>query len=133
MAGGGERKHGMNRGRIMAVCLMALSLTVLSARAVEATYEKPLLRLAEVLGSVHYLRNICGEDSDAWRTQMQELLAVETPSQARREKLIASFNHGYRAFAGTYERCTSQAHAAIERYMKEGAQLSRDIAQRYGN
>ncbi|WP_048647754.1 TIGR02301 family protein [Nitratireductor soli] len=123
----------MNRGYAIAICLMALSLTATPAHAVDATYEKPLLRLAEVLGAVHYLRNICGEDSDAWRTRMQELLAAEAPSQARREKLVASFNHGYRAFAGTYESCTAQALAAVERYMKEGALLSRDIAQRYGN
>ncbi|EKF20374.1 TIGR02301 family protein [Nitratireductor pacificus] len=123
----------MNRGCAIVVCLAALLMAAVPAHAVEATYEKPLLRLAEVLGAVHYLRNVCGEESDSWRARMQALLETEAPSPARREKLVASFNHGYRAFAGTYQSCTAQARAAVELYMKEGALLSKDIAQRYGN
>ncbi|MCR4266884.1 TIGR02301 family protein [Nitratireductor sp. ZSWI3] len=121
----------MNRGSAIALLLLLLAAT--PARAQEATYEQPLLRLAEILGAVHYLRNLCGEESDDWRGRMQELLQTEAPSPARREKLVASFNRGYRAFAGTYATCTAQARSAVENYMKEGASLSRDIAQRYGN
>lgn len=113
--------------------IAALAFATQPARAAEAAYEKPLLRLAEVLGAVHYLRNLCGETSDAWRGKMQELLTTEAPSPERREKLVASFNQGYRAFAGTYQSCTQQARSAISGYMEEGARLSKDIAQRYGN
>ncbi len=125
----------MNRSGICAAMLViaALTFSAQPAQAAEAAYEKPLLRLAEVLGAVHYLRNLCGETSDAWRGKMQELLTTEAPSPERREKLVASFNQGYRAFAGTYQSCTQQARSAISGYMEEGARLSKDIAQRYGN
>ena len=50
----------MARASIILAMLAALGMTQPSA-AVEAPYEQNLLRLAEVLGSLHYLRNLCGE------------------------------------------------------------------------
>ena len=101
--------------------------------AAEGPYESGLLRLSEVLGSLHFLRNLCGEKGDRWRGQMEELLTVENPDPARRARLIARFNHGYRSFEGSYTTCTPSATEAIRRYMKEGEQLSREISSRYGN
>ncbi|MCY1664078.1 TIGR02301 family protein [Rhizobium sp. SL86] len=99
-----------------------------------APYDGQLLRLAEILGSVHYLRTLCGADSADWRTSMQTLLDAETPNEPkRREKLTASFNRGYRAFAGVHTTCTSAARQAEERYRNEGATLAAEIAARYGN
>ncbi len=106
---------------------------VSSARAQEAPYEGKLLRLSEVLGSLHYLRNLCGEKGDRWRAEMEKLLESEKPDPERRARFIASFNRGYRSFNGTYTQCTASATEAIGRYMREGEQLSRDIASRYGN
>ena len=94
-------------------------------------YDEGLLRLAEVLGSVHYLRNLCGEESNQWRERMQRLLAIENPEPLRRSRLIASFNRGYRAFDSVYVSCTPQALEAIQRYMKEGEEISREITSRY--
>jgi uncharacterized protein (TIGR02301 family) len=103
------------------------------ARAVEAPFEPGLLRLAEILGSLHFLRNLCGEKGDRWRTEMENLLETENPDPTRRALLVASFNRGYRSFGSTYTQCTPSATEAINRYMKEGENLSRDIASRYGN
>ena len=83
--------------------------------------------LSEVLGSLHFLRNLCGEKGDTWRAQMETLLAAENPDPARKAQLTASFNRGYRSFEGTYSSCTASATEAIGRYMKEGEALSRDI------
>lgn len=101
--------------------------------AAEAPFEPGLMRLAEVLGSLHFLRNLCGEKGDQWRTEMEKLLASENPSPERRARFIAAFNRGYRSFGSTYTQCTASASEAIGRYMKEGETLSRDIASRYGN
>ncbi|WP_165220833.1 TIGR02301 family protein [Affinirhizobium pseudoryzae] len=99
-----------------------------------APYDAQLLRLAEILGSVHYLRTLCGADSADWRTSMQTLLDAETLNEPkRREKLTASFNRGYRAFAGVHTTCTPAARQAEERYRNEGATLAAEIATRYGN
>ncbi len=118
---------------VLALTLVASSIAALPARAVEAPFEPGLLRLAEVLGSLHFLRNLCGEKGTQWREQMEALLKAENPSPERKARFIASFNRGYRSFEGTYTACTASATEAIDRYMKEGETLSRDIASRFGN
>ncbi len=104
-----------------------------SVMAVEAPFDPGLLRLAEVLGSLHFLRNLCGEKGNRWRDEMEKLLQAESPEPQRRAQFVASFNRGYRSFEGTYSNCTASAAEAISRYMKEGEALSNDIAARYGN
>ena len=104
-----------------------------ATRAAESPFEGQLIRLAEILGSLHYLRNLCGESGYAWRDRMQALLDAEDPDEARRARFVASFNHGYRTFEGTYATCTESAVEAIDRYMKEGERLTRDTATRFGN
>ncbi|MBA3449238.1 MAG: TIGR02301 family protein [Pseudaminobacter sp.] len=103
------------------------------AAAIDAPFDNNLMRLSEVLGSLHFLRNLCGEKGDQWRGEMEKLLESEKPDLARRARFIANFNRGYRSFEGTYAKCTDSALEAINRYMTEGESLSRDIAARYGN
>ena len=103
------------------------------ARAVDAPYEKDMLRVAEVLGSLHYLRNLCGEDGNVWREEMEKLLGTENPDETRRARYVASFNKGYRSFGSTYTNCTPSALEAIGRYLREGENLTKEIAARYGN
>jgi uncharacterized protein (TIGR02301 family) len=99
-----------------------------------APYDPKLLRLAEVLGSVSYLRNLCKGDERQWREMMQNLLAEETRNEPQRAaRLTASFNRGYRSFASTYVRCTAQAITAEEAYRAEGATLAAEITARFGN
>jgi uncharacterized protein (TIGR02301 family) len=125
----------MGRASLFFVAFVAFSTTAfpLSVRAAEAPFEPSLVRLAEILGSLHFLRNLCGEPGEQWRGEMEKLLQAENPDPARRAKFIASFNRGYRAYAGTYTSCTASAIEAIRRYMKEGEELTREVAGRYGN
>jgi uncharacterized protein (TIGR02301 family) len=130
-----HRKALMTRASPLLAACLAISMAV-AARptlAAEAPFEPGLMRLAEVLGSLHFLRNLCGEKGDRWRVEMEKLLESENPDPERRARFIASFNRGYRSFSGTYTQCTPSATEAIARYMKEGETLSRDIASRYGN
>ncbi|GGE18727.1 hypothetical protein GCM10011390_42390 [Aureimonas endophytica] len=102
--------------------------------APKAPFMKPMSRLASILGSVHFLRELCGdENAGIWRDRMNDLLAAQSPAPAERQQLIASFNSGYRAFASVYRRCTPAARMAVGRYQDEGVALSRDIAGRFGN
>ena len=120
--------------RLVPLLLAALLLAGAPAvRAAESPFENQLIRLAEILGSLHYLRNLCGESSHEWRDRMQALLDAEDPDEERRARFVASFNRGYRTFEGTYTTCTDSAVEAISRYMKEGEALTRDTATRYGN
>ena len=99
-----------------------------------APYESDLQRLSEILGALHYLRDICGaREGQAWRNEMQALVDAEAPSGERRERLVASFNRGYRGFQQTYRTCTPAAAVAIRRYIEEGSKISRDLTARYAN
>jgi uncharacterized protein (TIGR02301 family) len=99
-----------------------------------APYDDRLLRMAEILGSVHYLRNLCNGRETEWRQMMAALLAEETKGEPKRAaKLTAGFNRGYRSFAATYTKCTPQAVAAEEKYRAEGATLAAEITARFGN
>lgn len=116
--------------------LFAASLTAVSAapaRAAEAPYDAGLLRLAEILGSLQFLRTLCGETGAPWRARMEELVTAENPEPERRAQLVANFNRGYRSFSSTYATCTGSAMEAIKRYTVEGERLSSEIAGRYGN
>ena len=99
----------------------------------EPPFLKPLANLSEILGSMQFLRTLCGGDSAVWRGQMQALLDAQQPSEAEKRRLISSFNAGYRAFESTYRKCTPAALVAMNRYQDEGARLAREIGTRYGN
>ena len=93
-----------------------------------------LQRLSEILGALHYLRDICGaREGQAWRNEMQALVDAEAPSGERRERLVASFNRGYRGFQQTYRTCTPAADLVIRRYLEEGSRIARDVTARYAN
>jgi uncharacterized protein (TIGR02301 family) len=125
-------------GRLLAIALTAtaLAFAALPARAQvsAAPYDGDLQRLAEILGSLHYLRGVCNaNDGQKWRNEMQALIDAEAPPGDRRNKLIASYNRGYRGFQQTYRTCTPAADLVIRRYLEEGAKISREITARYSN
>lgn len=112
----------------------AVSPETNAVRPSGATFMKPLSRLSSILGSVHFLRTLCGDaDASVWREKMNELIAAQSPNEADRQILVASFNGGYRSFESTYRKCTPAARLAVGRYQEEGAALSREISGRFGN
>ena len=123
--------------RAFAVLLLVLAASPAFAQATQGgrpAYENDLQRLSEILGALHYLRDICGaREGQAWRNEMQALVDAETPSGERRDKLVAGFNRGFRGFQQTYRTCTPAAEIVIRRYLEEGAKISRDITARYAN
>ena len=93
-------------------------------------YDAKLLRLAEILGAVHYLRELCGaQEGQLWRDQMKEIVKNEGSTAVRRAKLVNSFNDGYRGYRRTYRTCTSSATLAITRFSTEGAQIAAALAK----
>lgn len=114
--------------------VFAASLSVTGpALSQDVPYEGKMLRLAEILGSLHYLHNLCGETGSEWRDRMGAIIVAEKPPEDEKLRIISSFNHGYRVFSENYTSCTASAHAAINRYMKEGESLSNELISRYGN
>jgi uncharacterized protein (TIGR02301 family) len=99
-----------------------------------APYDRDLQRLSEILGALHFLREICASnEGQKWRNEAQALIEAETPAGERRDQMIASFNRGYRAFQQSYRTCTPAADFAIRRYLEEGAKIAREITARYAN
>ena len=88
-------------------------------------YDARLLRLSEILGAIHYLRELCGaNEGQLWRKQMEELVRVEGTTAIRKANLVKGFNKGYRGYRRTYRSCTDSARTAVERFMEEGEQLA---------
>jgi uncharacterized protein (TIGR02301 family) len=115
---------------LISICLSAPA----KAQDAAAPFDGELQRLAEILGTLHYLRGICGSNEGAkWRNEMQALIEAETPSGDRRTRMIAGFNRGYNGFQQTYRACTPAATVAIRRYIEEGSKISRDLTARYAN
>lgn len=98
-----------------------------------APYEKELLRLAEIMGALAMLRPLCtAPDGVEWNRRMKVLLEAEGTTPGRKERLAGAYNKGYQAYALTYRICTPSAQEASARYLREGEQLARNIAGRYG-
>ena len=116
------------------IALLALATVPARAETSGAPFDGSLQRLAEILGALHYLRNICGaNEGQKWRNEMQAIVDAETPSGERRTKMIASFNRGYRGYQQTYRTCTPAADLVIRRYLEEGSKLAREMTARYAN
>jgi uncharacterized protein (TIGR02301 family) len=124
----------MNRHALL-LLLGVLGWSVGPARAVDvAPFDPVLERLAEILGSLHYLRGVCGaNEGNKWRNEMQAIMDAEAPSGARRTQMIAHFNRGYRTFQQSYHTCTPAADLAIRRYLEEGSKIAREVTARYSN
>ena len=89
------------------------------------SYDDQLLRLSEILGSVHYLRAVCGgEDGQRWRQIASELIRTEGSSALRQATIAQRFNRGYRSYRRTYRRCTPSARNSIARFVKEAREIS---------
>ena len=124
----------LKRVLTVAVIIVACSLGPARAEDAAAPIDGDLQRLAEILGTLHYLRGICGSNEGGkWRNQMQALIDAETPTGDRRSRMIAGFNRGYNGFQQTYRTCTPAALVAIRRYIDEGSKISRDLTARYAN
>jgi uncharacterized protein (TIGR02301 family) len=96
-------------------------------------YEPQLLRLAELMGSLAYLRDLCGaHDADAFHAKMASLLEAEAKSEARKESLAGAYNDGFRGYELSYRVCTPAAREIIARFLDEAAKISTDLANRYG-
>lgn len=126
----------LRRGSALTLCVLTLCTLVALSRpapaADTAPYEPGLLRLSELLGSIHYLRALCGaEDGNRWRDEMNALVEAEGNDAERRRKLVERFNRGYRSYASVYRECTPSARQAVERYMAEGTELAAEISARY--
>lgn len=114
----------------LALCAMlGLGAGGAGAQDISAPYEQKLMRLSEILGAMHHLRNLCGaNEGQLWRDQMIRMLDAESPTPSRRAKLVRQFNKGFRDFQRSYRSCTDSAYIKAEEFAREGQVLSQALA-----
>lgn len=97
-----------------------------------APFDAPLSRLAEIMGTLAYMRDLCGVgDGAAWRDKVQALIASEGRAGPRVERLAGSFNRGFQGYQLSYRTCTPAAQAVIDRSLDEGARIAKDMSVRF--
>lgn len=115
---------------LLVVSLGAPRLAAQSGGGDVRPYDTKLMRLAEILGAVHYLRELCGaNEGQTWRNRMQELIEGEGAAPLRRAQLTSRFNNGYRSYSRTYQTCTPSAQTAVTRFLAEGGEIAAELAK----
>lgn len=116
---------------LAALLVLGTSPHVALAQSTDKPYDERLMRLSEILGAMHYLRELCGaNEGQQWRDRMRELVESEgSASPLRRAKLTRSFNQGYASYSRTYKVCTPTAQTAITRFMTEGVQIAETLVK----
>ena len=110
---------------LLCAALCVLAVVPAAAAPDSKPYDDRLFRLSEILGAVHYLRELCGaEEGQQWRERMAELVQTEGTSALRKAKLTRSFNKGYQSYSRTYNTCSPSAQNAINRFLAEGATIA---------
>lgn len=96
-------------------------------------YEPQLLRMAEMMGALAYLRDLCGAaDGADFRAKMKSLLDAEDFGQQQRDLLAGAYNQGFEGYRLSYRTCTPAAGEVIAQYLAETARLAAELASRYG-
>jgi uncharacterized protein (TIGR02301 family) len=102
-------------------------------RAEPPPYQGDLLRLAELMGSLAYLRDLCHDgDGGEFRRRIAGLIESDPRPQDEKDQLAGAFNHGFDGYRLTYRVCTSNARATIAAYLAESERLAKAVATRYG-
>jgi uncharacterized protein (TIGR02301 family) len=115
---------------LAALCMVFAVTQPVAAAQDTKPYDDKLMRLSEILGAVHYLRELCGaNEGQYWRDRMRELTDAEGTSALRRAKLARAFNQGYRSYSRTYNTCSPSAQTAITRFLTEGTQISEGLTK----
>lgn len=121
------------------ICSMVIVMLCASPAAAQSSgngnrYETILLRLSEILGSVHFLSILCktNEEPGIWRQQMEALLGAETAFPQRRRLMTIRFNRGYSSFNQVYRTCTPAAQESLDRYRAEGGEITQELVSVYG-
>jgi len=113
---------------ILAVLFVAPS--VAWSQSDYARHSARLVRIAEIMGGLHYLRGICDkENNQVWRGNMLRLLDLEQPPQDVRERMVSRFNSYFDREKRSYSTCNRKTTREIKRLAGEGQQLTSELTR----
>lgn len=102
-------------------------------RSEAVPYEADLLRLAELMGALAFLRDLCHDgDGAEFRDKIAQLISADPRPQEAKDQLAGAFNREFDGYRLTYRVCTSNARETIAAYLGETRRLAKDVASRYG-
>ncbi len=113
---GDAPERGRAEGR--AGCARAVRARVAASCPAASPTRRSFCRLAEMMGALAYLRDLCGAgDSAEFRARMAALLDAEAVDAQRRDQLAGAYNKSFQDYATSYRACGPAANAVIERYL----------------
>ncbi|MBX3508233.1 MAG: TIGR02301 family protein [Parvibaculum sp.] len=120
--------HFGRRHAMAAMISLVCALQPLGAAANSSLTAKAA-QLAEILGAVHHLRDICGtNEGQLWRNKMIEMIGVLEPSDQDRQKLVKNFNDAYYRYKNAYPACTAAAARQSDKLMQDGQRIAEELA-----
>lgn len=105
----------------------------IAIESAESTYLPDLIRLAEISGSMQYLRTLCGEAEEGWRDAIAGIVGTTGATEEIGSRVTAAYNRGYRRYAPFHKNCTASSVDAAERFRVEGRILAKSLVERFGN
>jgi uncharacterized protein (TIGR02301 family) len=127
-----RRSSGFGTNAFIGAALaLALICAALPARAasMDRPMENGLERLAEILGSVHHLREVCGANEGAlWRNKMIDMMNVAALDAEHRQRMISHFNEGYYQAQTAFPGCSGRAAARANALFDEAHRLAARLA-----
>jgi uncharacterized protein (TIGR02301 family) len=96
-------------------------------------YEPELLRLAEALGVIAYVSQLCAKPEAAeWSKRAQQIIDAEGGTSARRERLAGAYNRGFLGHQAMHRSCGDSARLVLELRRAEARRITLDISTRFG-
>lgn len=92
--------------------LFAFAATPLAAQKVDyAQRASDLETLADAFGQLHHIRRVCEprREAEIWRNRMRQLVELEQPQPALRDRMVQAFNAGFRQAESRFEFCDEDA------------------------
>ena len=117
-------------GALLAPLIAAAQSTApAQSPALPENAEERMLQLAQILGSLHYVRKLCEPaDGDFWRDRMMEMIRLEKPSVAERDQLTQQFNQGFNDATTRFPTCTQDAKEFAAATARQGEALAQALS-----
>jgi uncharacterized protein (TIGR02301 family) len=110
--------------------MLALLLAFAPVPAQAANLHDGLIRLSEILGSIHHLREICGaNDGPLWRNKMIDMMNAAALREKERKVLISHFNDAYYDARTRFPICTRGATRRANTLFDEGYRLAKGLSR----
>jgi len=112
---------------VIGLCLS----TATQSLAVDPPYQQEMERLANIMGALYHLDELCLNSTIDWRQEFADLMELDEVDEDRQERLTAAFNNGYLDFSRLHVRCTANAETVTRRFVVEGAEITKNIHTRF--